>query len=260
VKTRSDPTDEDGSMEETGRAFLKWSLAIIVLAGICLYAIQNIGPAFRSGIAFGDDASESPSGPEGGGAVTNGEAFPEVDFSLVNNVVGFYATDGMEIGPGPLDGLVLSFPLIPGDPNCVQTARVEIPIRAATPAQLALYPSAIPDLAALGEGVPTGDAVSIPLSTPPLTDTAANPAALVWDVGQLYRTWAMAGDFEGTPAPTDPSAFTVVIRPNDQGVSGRLIAVASSESADPRPRLIWEGTPGCGSSPSPTPTTTTTPV
>ncbi len=241
--------------EETGRAFLKWTLAIIVLAGISLYALQNIGDAFRAGVAFGDDASEEASDPAASGPVVNGEAFPTVDVALVNDVVGFATTDGMEIGPGPADGLVLSFPMIQGDPNCIQTATVEIPVRAATPAQLALYPSAIPDLAVLTEGTPVVQPISIPLTAPPLTNTDATPGLLAWDVAQLYRTWATAGDFEGNPAPTEPEAFTVVIRPNDQGVPDRRIAVSSAESPDPRPHFFWEGIPGCGgASPSPTET------
>lgn len=234
-------------MEETGRTFLKWTLAVIVLAGVCIYAVQNVGDAFRSGIAFGEP-SESESEPQAPTPVVNGEAFPQVDFALVGNMAGFFASDGMVLGPGPEDGFVLSFPMIDGDPNCVATARVEIPVRSATPAQLALYPSAIPDLAVITEGTPVQGAIEIPLAAPPLANTEANPALLAWDVGQIYRTWATGQPFDGTtPGPADPQAFTVVIRPNDQGVPDRNIAVTSSESPEPnpRPRLVWEGAPDC---------------
>jgi hypothetical protein len=245
--------------EETGRAFLKWTLAIIVLAGISLYALQNVGDAFRAGVAFGDDASEAAS--DGSGEpVVNGEAPPQADFALIDNAVGFLASDGMAIGPGPADGLVLSFPLIAGDPNCVQTARIELPVREASPAQLALYPSAIPDLTVLTEGATVAEPITIPLAAPPIANTEATPGLLAWDVGQLYRTWTTGGSFDGTPGPTDPAAFTVVVRPNDEGEPGRRIAVASAESPDFRPRLIWEGAPGCPAGASPTPTATATPT
>jgi hypothetical protein len=243
-------------MEETGRAFLKWTLAIIVLAGISLYAIQNVGDAFRAGVAFGDDPSQSATAEGSGQPVVNGEAPSQADFALIDDTVGFLASDGMVIGPGPADGLVLSFPLIAGDPNCVQTARIELPVRDATPAQLALYPSAIPDPTVLTEGAEVAEPITIPLTAPPIANTEATPGLLAWDVGQLYRTWATGGSFDGTPGPAEATAFTVVVRPNDGGAPGRSIAVASTESPDAKPRLIWEGAPGCPAGASPTPTTT----
>lgn len=237
-------------MEDTGRAFVKWTLAIIVLAGVCVYALQNVGDAFRAGIAFGEPSEEEDDDDPGSlGPVVNGEAPPQLDFALVANVAGFVATDGMVLGPGPQDGFVLSFPMIPGDPNCVQTARVELPIRGpATPAQLRLLPSAIADLSVIADGVPVPEPIQIELAAPPLANVEADPTLLAWDVGQIYRDWATGVPFDGTtPGPIDPEAFTVVIRPNDEGAPDRSIPVTSSESPDPnpRPRLLWEGIPGC---------------
>lgn len=247
-------------MEETSRAFLKWTLAIIILAGVCIYALQNVGDAFSAGIAFGDPSeSESASPPLS--PVQSGQALPQTDFALIANAAGFFTSDGMSLGPGPQDGFVLSFPMIEGDPNCVQTARVEIPIRFATPAQLALYPSAIPDLAAVTDGGQLAEPIQLQLTTPPVVNTEANPGVLSWDVGQLYRNWATGEPFEGTtPGPTDPTAFTVIIRPYDQGAPDRRIDVPSLESPDPRPLFIWEGAPNCPTGGSEVPTAVETAV
>jgi hypothetical protein len=226
-------------MGQTGQAILRWTLAIIVLAGVCVYAITNVDDAFRAGVAFGGDASESPS--PGTGPVRNGEANPEFDYALVGNSVGFLTTDGMNVGPGGADGLVLQFPLIDGDPNCVATVNVEVPVRSATQtAQLALFPGGAGVTGPPVDAAPAPEPITIPVTTPPIATTDGIPGPLSWDVAGLYRTWATQGAYDGGQAPEAGTPFTVVIRPAGDA-PGREVIFASSESPDVKPRLVWTG-------------------
>jgi hypothetical protein len=234
--------------EDTGRAILKWALAILLLAGVSLYAIQNIPQAFRQGIAFGDDAaSESPS-PELAlnGPVTDGEALPTIDFALVGSAVSALAADGMVVGPGPEDGIVLSFPRIPGTAQCVQSAVLEMTVRQGSPpTDFGVYPSALTGLEALAEASPVTDPY-IPISQPVVMTAAGTPGPLTWDVLTLYQTYAGGGTFDnGVAAPAIGAPFTIVVKPTDQGLAGRTFLFASTESPDSRPRLVWTGVPGC---------------
>lgn len=231
-------------MEQTGRAFLRWTLAIIVLAGVCVYAVNNVGTAFRAGVAFGGDAGPSPS--PGTGPVASGEANPDFDYALLNNVVGFLTTDGMNVGPGAADGLVLQFPLIEGDPECVATATIEIPVRSATfPTQFALFPGGASVTGDPADGAPLPEPISINLNAPALGDTDGT-RPLSWDVAGLYRTWATQGPYDGGPAPEAGTDFTVVVRPTGGDAPGREVIFASSEAPDLKPRLIWTGAEACG--------------
>jgi hypothetical protein len=238
-------------MEDTPKTILKWTIAVIVLAGISFYAIQNVDDAFRAGIAFGeDDPSEAEQAELPSGPVANGEAPPNIDFALVGNAVSALTTDGMTVGPGATDGLVLSFPLIPGNPDCIATANLEVPIRQGTvpqPSQFAVYPSGIADLSQLADGAPVPEPIQINLNAPPLSaPTDGTPGPMSWDLTQMYRVWATSGNYDGGEAPAVGTPFTVVVRPNDQGQPGRTLVVASAESVDVKPRLIWTGVPDCG--------------
>lgn len=230
--------------EETGRAILKWSLAILLLAGLSLYAIQNVDDAFRAGVAFGGEEASDAAAPALAGPVTDGEATPQIDFAFVANSVSALTSDGMTVGPGAQDGVLLSFPLIPGSPNCVQTALLELTVRSATPTEFGVYPSTLQDLETLAETTPVAEP-NIPLAEPVRAFTDGTPGPLSWDVLTLYQTYAAGESFDGVAAPEVGSPFSVVVRPTDQGAAGRQVVFASSESPDSRPRLIWTGIPGC---------------
>jgi hypothetical protein len=177
--------------------------------------------------------------------VTDGEALPTIDFALVASAVSALAADGMTVGPGPLDGIVLSFPRIPGTAQCVQSALLEMTVRSGTPTEFGVYPSALQGLGALAEASPVTDPY-IPITAPPVAATDGAAAPLTWDVLTLYQTYADGGTFDnGVAAPPVGSPFTVVVRPTDQGLAGRTVLFASTESPDSRPRLVWTGVPGC---------------
>ncbi len=246
-------------MDTTGRTFVKWTLAIIVLAGVVVYAINEIPDAFSAGFAFGGEsetataqASTSPSADAGGGAVptgpvANGVSTPTVDFALTaGNVVSEVASDGMTVGDSAEAAIVVSFPLIEGSPDCVQSARLELPVRNASPTEFAVYPSSLPDPATLADGAAApGDPV-IAVDGPPLSFTNGTPGRLTWEVGDLYRTWASGGQFPGGAAPpAGTDRFTLVVKPT--GVeAGREVTFASSETGESGPTLAWTGLAGCG--------------
>jgi hypothetical protein len=237
-------------MDERGRTFVKWVLAIIVLAAVVVYALQNVGDAFRAGLAFGDDAggpgeqdAALPTGP-----VTDGVAPPQADFTLLGPTVGPPQAPALTIGPAGNDGVVLSFPVIDGDPACVQSARIDISVVEATPTELAVYPSRLTDLPSLSEGQQVPEDPVIAVDAPPIAFTDGTPGRLVWDVTELYRTFVTAGSFSGGDAPTIGTPFTVVIRPTGGDQPGRVVAFDSSEAPEPAlgPALVWSGVPGCG--------------
>lgn len=249
---------------------MKWTLAIIALAGVVAYALAQIPRAFDAGIAFGDEAGGSetaaasdaataatasdaeaapsasapaiPSGP-----VTNDVAPPQVDFALSSGVVTAVTAEAMTVGAGGQDGILVSFPLIEGNPDCVQSARLELLVVRATPTEFAAYPSSVVDPASLAEGaLPPSDPV-INVDGPPLSFTDGTPGRLEWEVGDLYRAWAKGEAYAGGSAPpVGTPRFTLVVRPTDGGATGRQVVFASSETGDQGPTLAWTGLAGCG--------------
>lgn len=249
--------------------FLKWTLAIIALAGVVAYAVAQIPRAFDAGIAFGDEdggsetatatasaseAEASPSAPAPAiptGPVTNDVAPPAVDLALSSGVVTAVTAEEMTVGAGAQDGIVVSFPLIQGNPDCVQSARLELLVVRATPTEFGAYPSTIADPASLAEGaLPPGDA-AIGVDGPPLSFTNGTPGRLEWEVADLYRRWAKGEAYAGgSPPPVGTPRFTLVIRPTDGGAAGRQVVFAASETGDQGPTLAWTGLAGCGQPPA----------
>lgn len=245
-------------MEDSRRMFVKWVLAIIALAAVVTYALQNVGDAFRAGIAFGDDveASEDPGEQQASlptGPVEDGWAPPQVDLTLLGPTIGPTQAAELTIGPAPDDGIVLSFPVIPGAPECVASARVDLSVREATPTELGVFPSRLTDLPTLEEGMPLPEDPVIAVDAPVLAFTDGTEGRMSWDVMELYRTFVTGGSWPGGDAPPVGTPFTVVIRATDQGEEDRLVVFESSEAPPPAlgPALAWSGVPGCGTEQAP---------
>lgn len=239
-------------MTEPARTFVKWTVALLVLAGVVVYALQNVGPAFRTGLAFGDEASEGAgTGPTG--PVADGNAAAQADLSIATGTVGGVGAPQLTIGPGPGDAALLVFPLIAGSPDCVATASLEVAIESATPAtELGVYASGQFDTSVLADATVVQGEVVLDRTSPPLQFTDGTPGRLTFDVTQLYRTWASGQPFANGQQVPPETPFTVVVRATDEGAVGRAIVMTASEAGDAGPRLLWTGTPGCGAEAPPT--------
>ena len=213
-------------MDTTGRMFVKWTLAIIALAGVVAYALAQIPQAFDAGIAFGGEdvsetatatASDAAASPSAGpaiptGPVTNDVSPPQVDFALTSGVVNAVAAEEMTVGAGGQDGILVSFPLIEGNPDCVMSARLEMLVVRATPTEFGAYPSSIADPTTLAEGAVTAGDPAIGVATTPLAFTDGTPGRLEWEVGDIYRGWVKGEAYAGgTAPPVGTPLFTVVV-------------------------------------------------
>jgi hypothetical protein len=246
-------------MQDPGRAVIRWAVAIIVLAAVVAYAIQEIPNAFQAGIAFVDEEDEEPTldDVDGGedaeeaadlptGPVEAGATTPDVDFSVNDGLVNRAVGDELFIGPDGDDSVVLSFPLIEGDPNCVEGVRLELEIRSATPTELGAHPSALFDAGAVEDGSPPPGDLMLNPDPSALAFTNGTPGRLPWDVTGMYRTWATGAAFgEDRQAPVG-TPFVVAVRATDGGAPGRAVEFGSVESGDQAPTLTWTGVAGCG--------------
>lgn len=249
-------------MEDAGRGIIKWTVAIIILTAVVAYAIQEIPGAFQSGVAFGGDeedeesldgeaddeeaeeAEQAPDLPTG--PVSAGAATPEVDFSVADGQVNRLGGDELFLGPGDGDAVVAAFPLIEGDPNCVEGVRLELEIRQATETELGAYPAGLFDPDQIENGAPLPGELLLDPSAADLSFTNGTPGRLPWDVTELYRTWATGSSFgDGGQAPVG-TPFVVVVKATGEGAPGRSIQFGSMESGEQAPTLTWTGIAGCG--------------
>lgn len=238
------------------RGLLKWTLAIVVLGGIVAYSVPAAIEAAQSSISVGDDevppedATPSPSpGAASGPPVEDGSATAGADLTVIASTAGDPSDATLEIGPGEQDGVVLAFPLIPGDPACIASVSLEIQIDEATATQLFVYPSALFELDTVQAG---------PLSEDPILDSApqaiaetdGSPGRLAWDLTQMYRTWANAEPFPtGGVAPAG-TPFTLVVKP-EAAEAEREVVLLSGDAAAGGPTLSWTGEEECGSADAP---------
>ncbi|MPZ89717.1 MAG: hypothetical protein GEU81_17010 [Nitriliruptorales bacterium] len=246
-------------MEDAGRAIIKWTIVIIILTAVVAYAIQEIPGAFQAGVEFVDDEEDQESLAEEGeaideevpdlptGPVSAGAATPEVDFSVAGGQVNRRDSDELLLGSGDGDAVVVSFPLIEGDPNCVEGVRLELEIRQATETELGAYPSGLFDPDEVQNDAPPPGDLLLHTSAGALSFTNGTPGRLPWDVTELYRTWATGAPFgeDGEQAPVG-SPFVVVVKATDDGAPGRSIQFGSMEAGEQAPTLTWTGIAECG--------------
>jgi len=153
----------------------------------------------------------------------------------------------LTIGQGAGDAALLAFDLVPGSPDCVASANVELQVVSATPAtELGIYPSGVTDAAVLADGNPVAGELVLDRAGAPLAFTDGTPGRLRWDVTALYRTWALGQAFPGGATVDPGTPFTVAVRATDEGFPGRAIVFQAAQAASDGPTLAWTGVPGCG--------------
>ena len=266
-------------MDDTRWALIKWVAAIAILVGVVAYAVPASVDALTQGIRFGADAEADAEQGEGGddaeggqpdgeaagdgdagseaepsaeaelpaGPVEDGEAEAVADLALDAGAAEDFDAGTLTIGGDPDDAVVLQFDLIAGDPECIDTAQLEISVQEAQPAsELALFPAGVTDLAALEEGERVEDAVLDPAPSV-LAYTDGSPGRLRFDVTGLYQDWALGEPFANGETAEIGEPFTVVIRPSANAtVPGRSIDFTSADSSSDEPALTWVGVDGCG--------------
>lgn len=250
-------------MNETGREVVKWVTAIAVLAGLVVYAVLALPGALGNSVEVVDDeptptASASASASETvaaaspdpalQGPVTDGNLQPTVDLSLDNGVVTGIAEDTLVIGSQESDAVIVSFPLIRGDPDCVGAVLLELNVEDATPTELGVAPSGLFDLGTLAEGAAVPATVLLDPAPGPLAFTNGSPGRLRWDVTPIYRTWALGTPFPGGESAPPRTPFILAVRPTGPGTADREVVFSAKEAGEDGPSLSWIGLPGCDGS------------
>lgn len=245
-------------MRELGVVALKWTVALLLLGGLVVYSIRGAVDGFASGVLVERESTPSPSpsaAPEGGegptapqvptGPVADGSAQATADVSVAGGLITGVSDEQLLIGPEAGAAAVLSFPLIPGAPQCVNQVRLEAELLEATAGQLGLYPSGLFDFSALLDGsTPPGSPVLDP-SEPSVAVTNGSPGRLAWDVTNIYRGWALGAVFvQGRNAPVG-SPFNVTIRPIVEAEEGREVVFSAVEAGGPVATITWTAVPGC---------------
>jgi len=250
-------------MNQASREVAKWVAAVVVLTGVVIYAVQALPGALGNSVEVGEDAASpsasasataSPSAAETvaasspdpalQGPVSDGNVQPTVDLSLDDGVVTGVGSKTLTIGSEETDAIVLSFPLIKGDPECVGGVRLEIAVEDATPTELGVAPSALFTLDTLDEGAVAPPALLDP-APGTLAFTNGSPGRLPWDVTDLYRTWASGTPFPGGESAPPRTPFTLAVRATSPGTPDREVVFSAEESGEDGPTLSWIGLPGC---------------
>lgn len=233
-------------MTEPAQTFVKWTVALLVLAGVVFYALANLGPTFSEGVALGGDEESEDDDVAGGGPVTDGAIAPAVDVSVAGGTADGLAAPTLSVGPGPGDAVVVAFDLVAGSPDCLETLNLELSLVDATPpTELGVYPSGVFDAAALADAAPVAGEIVLDRAAPPVQFTDGTPGRLRWDVLDLYRTWASGQPFSGGATVPEGTRFTVAVRATDEGAIGRSVVFDASESPN-GPTLVFTGVEGCG--------------
>jgi hypothetical protein len=234
-------------MTEPAQTFVKWTVALLVLAGVVLYALENLGPAISQGVALrGDEDSEDDGDIAAGGPVTDGAVAPVVDVSVAGGTATGLTAPTLAIGPGPGDAALLAFDLVQGSPDCLATLNLEMSVLSATgPTELGAYPSGVFEATALADAGPVQGELVLDRTAPPVQLTDGTPGRLRWDVLDVYRTWASGQPFASGATVPEGTRFTVAVRATDEGAIGREVVFDASESPS-GPTLVFTGVPGCG--------------
>lgn len=229
---------------ETWRS-MRWLVVLAVSALLVVLIIPMAFDAITSSVQFGEDGAEADDGEgaegDGGdgevpsGPVEDGSAVADADFTVRDGIVRQAASPELSTAEAG-DALVFAFPLVDGDPGCVESAHLHLEMLEGEATELHVYASDIANPGDQEDGEEVGD----PRRDDEVWSTAVsegNPRRLLWDITDLYRDWAM-----GELAPAG-SRLTVVVAPPQAAA----VLVASSErDATQAPTMTWQGEPDCG--------------
>ena len=248
-------------MSEVSREVVKWVAAVVVLGGVVIYSIQALPDALGNSVEIADDEPTSAASPAATapvteplpdpnlqGPVTDGNVQPTADLSLSASAIAGVADETLVIGSQEGDAVVLSFPLIKGDPDCVGAVILQLAVEEATPTELGVAPSALFDLDTLAEGAAVPGTSLLDPAPGPKSFTNGSPGRLPWDVTTLYRTWASGTPFPGGQAAPAQTPFTLTVRPTAPAAGEREVVFSAKESGADSPTLSWIGLPGCDGS------------
>lgn len=246
---------------------VRWALALVVLGLVVVYAFDGARRSLTSGVQYRGDVEEEPvtlptTSPTEApptvapvntaliptGPVQGGTATPLVDLTAGSGGIDPPDSNDLLLGPDPGETVLLSFPLIPGSPDCVETARLQLFVRPETvgEGELRAFPSALFDLGVLAAGtpLPADPVLDAEVSVPAFTDGSSG--GLQWDVTSLYKDWSGAVALSNGQVVPPGTPFTVAIRPSVEEQANRRIVFAASEAGAQAPTLTWNGLAGCG--------------
>lgn len=222
---------------------VRWLVVLALAALIVVITVPMAFNAILHSVEFGgeleagddDDETQDPGvGEVPAGPVEDGTATAQADFAVRDGTVRQSTAEQLSLEDDG-DAIVLAFPLIDGNPECVATAQLQVEVLDAQPTELHVYASDVANPAEVEDGDEVGD----PRRDDERRSTAVSDGSsgrLVWDVTELYQAWAL-----GDLAPPG-SRLTVVIRPPEP-VSIRMAAAEGDD--DEAPTLAWEGVPDC---------------
>lgn len=238
---------------------LRWVIAIGVLALVALYCIRAIAGSLGDLVVLGDDEPREPlvtpvasSPPPPLGPVTSGSALPVADFASEGGVVRGATEAALSISAAPDEAFYLQFPLIEGDPTCVESVALELTVVEATASELGVVPAGV-----LGASPADGSALPDPailVETPAaLAFTDGTAGRLRWDVTTLYRQWTSGEPFApGGTGVADGTPFAIAIRITQGDPDGAVVFASADGAPETSPALLWRGAEGCGGSPAAT--------
>lgn len=221
---------------------LRWLVALAVSALLIVIIIPLAFNAITSSVEFGgEDAEEGDEGEEENvgelpsGPVEDGAAIAVTDFAVRGEVVRQTADPQLAAAEAG-DAIVIAFPLVDGDPECVESAHLHAQLLEGGATKLQVYASDITDPEALEDGQEVGD----PRRDEKVWWTAVtdgSPGGLLWNITDLYKAWASG---ELAPAGTQ----LVVVVATSEGVP--VVLASSEREAQQAPTLSWRGVPDCG--------------
>lgn len=227
---------------------LRWLVALVVALLVVVITVPLALDAVLGSLHFGDEEvdpeagetadgagnSEDGDGQVPSGPVEDGSASAEADFVVRAGTVAQESAAELSLAEED-DTAVLAFPLIDGDPECVEVAELQVQLLEADATELHVYASDIANPRDLDDG----EEVSDPRRDEEIRSVAVtdgSPGRLLWDVTGLYQDWA-----RGDLAPLGSRLTLVIALPEATSV-----VLGASESDDEAPALAWEGVADCG--------------
>lgn len=235
---------------------LRWLVALAVGLLLVVVIVPMAFNAVTRSVTFGgfnassgDDEEEEaqPDGEAAGnqpavgdvpsGPVEDGSTTVHADFLVREGTVRQRSAERLSIREDG-DAIVVVVDLIDGAAECVAAVHLEMELVEADPTELYVYAADVGRVDELQDGDDLGDPRRGD-DAPPAAVTDGTPGWLRWDLTERYATWVQDGGL------SRDRPLALLVAPPEAA----MVRFASSDAVeDRRPRLKWQGAPGCGES------------
>jgi hypothetical protein len=229
-------------MSELARTALKWTVAVVGLVLIVVFAVPRAISELQQAIVLdtGDDPDELPDIDPGSTeppAIETGLVTAIADLADRNGTIQQVATETIALGTDAGSQMLVAFPPVPADTACLTEVLLEVLLLEATPTDILVRPARLRDVDALtvGGALP-GDVVI----------GGTEPAAAVTDGSSGWLRWNVTGQYTLAARESIGDAVVLSIVLPDAEDEEREITLGSVVAGeDSAARLTWSAVEGC---------------